>query len=66
MLILTRRAGDRFFLQVGDMEITITTLTIKGQQVRVGIDAPACVNIVREEVLEKENLKAQENDNEGY
>lgn len=47
MLILTRRMGER--LLIGD-EITISVLGRKGQQVRVGIDAPRDVAVHREEI----------------
>ena len=47
MLILTRRVGES--LIIGD-KITITTLFIKGNQVRVGINAPKEVPVHREEI----------------
>ncbi len=50
MLILTRKAGET--LMVGD-EITVTILGIKGNQVRIGINAPKNVLVYREEVYEK-------------
>ena len=47
MLILTRRVSET--LVVGD-DITLTILGVKGNQVRVGINAPSNVPVHREEV----------------
>ena len=57
MLVLTRRLGE--VLRIGD-DITITVLGIKGNQVRIGIEAPIEVEIWREELW----LKIQEEKNE--
>lgn len=50
MLILTRRVGET--LVIGD-EITVTVLSIKGNQIRVGINAPKTVSIHREEIYQR-------------
>lgn len=50
VLILTRRVGET--LKIGD-DVTITVLSIKGNQVRVGIEAPPDVTVHREEVVER-------------
>lgn len=50
MLILTRRAGER--LLIGD-DIVVKIIRIDGGQVRVGIEAPDNVRIVREEIADR-------------
>jgi carbon storage regulator len=50
MLILTRRVGES--LMIGT-EVTVTVLGIKGNQVRIGVDAPKDVAVHREEVYER-------------
>jgi len=50
MLILTRRVGES--LMVGE-DITVTVLGVKGNQVRIGINAPRDVAVHREEIFNK-------------
>ena len=50
MLILTRRVGET--VMIGD-EVTITVLGVKGNQVRVGINAPKDIAVHRKEVYER-------------
>ena len=59
MLILTRRVGET--LMVGD-EVSITVLGVKGNQVRIGINAPKDVPVHREEIYQR--IKNEENSSE--
>ena len=57
MLILTRRVGET--VMIGD-DVTITVLGVKGNQVRVGINAPKHVAVHREEIYER--IKREQRD----
>tara|TARA_B100000482_G_C12418915_1_gene224289 strand:- start:309 stop:509 length:201 start_codon:yes stop_codon:yes gene_type:complete len=61
MLILTRRIGET--LMVGD-DVTITVLGVKGNQVRIGVNAPKDVAVHREEIYERIQSEKAGNDTE--
>ncbi len=65
MLILTRRVGET--LVIGD-DVTVTVLGVRGNQVRLGVNAPKEVAVHREEIyqriqMEKGGEKAPSDDN---
>ena len=51
MLVLTRSIGERVIVQNG--EISVVVLEVKGNQVRLGIDAPKHIPVHREEVFKR-------------
>jgi len=58
LLILTRKSGEGLF--IGD-DIRISILEIRGKQIRLGIEAPTNVVVLREEIyrrIQEENLQA--------
>jgi carbon storage regulator len=57
MLILTRRVNEA--IRIGE-EITVVVLGVKGNQVRIGIEAPKELSVDREEVRERKEHEAQQ------
>lgn len=62
MLILTRRIGEK--MMVGD-EVTVTVLGVKGNQVRLGVNAPKEVAVHREEIFDRIQREKSGKDAEG-
>jgi carbon storage regulator len=59
MLILTRRVGET--VMIGD-KVTVTVLGVKGNQVRIGVDAPRDVAVHREEIFERIRREGDDED----
>jgi carbon storage regulator len=60
MLILTRRVGET--VMIGN-EVTVTVLGVKGNQVRVGVNAPKDVAVHREEIYDR--IKREQDQDSG-
>ncbi len=53
MLILTRRVSETLVIGEGENVVTVTVLGVKGNQVRIGVEAPKHIPVHREEVFER-------------
>ena len=61
MLILTRRVGE--VVMIGN-DVTVTVLGVKGNQVRIGVNAPRDVAVHREEIFERIKREEQGGESE--
>ena len=56
MLVLTRKRNESAVLDLGDgRTVCVTVLEIRGTRVRLGIEAPRDINVVRDELLDRED-----------
>lgn len=62
MLILTRRVGET--LVIGD-EVTVTVLGVRGNQVRLGVNAPKDVSVHREEIYQRIQQEKEQDEGAG-
>ncbi len=62
MLILTRRIGEKLVI---DDDVIVTVLGVKGNQIRIGIEAPREVQVHREEIYQR-ILKEREDESAPY
>ena len=60
MLILTRRVGET--VMIGD-DVTVTVLGVKGNQVRLGVNAPKSIAVHREEIYER--IRREQDEQQG-
>jgi len=57
VLILTRRVGET--VMIGD-EVAVTVLRVKGNQVRLGVNAPKSISVQREEIFQRIKREAEQ------
>jgi carbon storage regulator len=57
VLILTRRVGES--VMIGD-EVAVTVLRVKGNQVRLGVNAPKSISVQREEIFQRIKREAEQ------
>ncbi|RNF67742.1 carbon storage regulator CsrA [Pseudomonas putida] len=62
MLILTRKIGES--IRIND-DITVTVLGVNGMQVRLGVEAPATVEVHREEIYQRIQAQKEQEVNHG-
>lgn len=54
MLVLSRKIGER--IVIPELGVTVTVLDVKGNQIRIGVDAPREVEVHREEVWHESRM----------
>lgn len=54
MLVLTRKIGEAITVNCSDGTIRIVVLSVMGDKIRLGLEAPRCVSIARDEAKNKE------------
>jgi carbon storage regulator len=62
VLILTRRVGEK--VMIGD-DVSVTVLRVKGNQVRLGVEAPKSVSVQREEIFNRMKTEGEEPGTQG-
>jgi len=66
MLVLTRRRDERIVLKIAEnFEVVITVCDVDGNKVRIGVEAPSRVSVLREELIDRRAMpdaKARRND----
>jgi carbon storage regulator len=53
MLVLSRRVDEKILITAGDQVIVVTLVDVRGEKVRIGIDAERSVSVMRAELLER-------------
>lgn len=56
MLVLSRKTGESLVLETGRDTITIAVVEIRGNKVRIGVDAPASTIVIRDELSRRLRL----------
>ena len=62
MLILTRRVGEALIIGEGNNKAVVNVLGVKGNQVRIGVDAPKDISVHREEIYDR--IQNEKNDDD--
>ena len=51
MLVLTRRINESIIMDVGDVQILVKVVQVKGKQIRLGFECPKHVKVHRQELM---------------
>jgi len=57
-LVLTRKAEQTVVCTFGDVQLNVTVVEVRGEKVRIAFSAPDCVEIMRAELLERNERKS--------